>query len=509
MIVGSVRGGISCVFNQRVAVANNCYHTRKNHQGKPIVHKLSEEEATNLGIYNPNKPKRYIIELDQNNQYGLALMEKLPIGDYEWIPVDDFDIATVDADGDYGYIVECDINIPEDKVEYFKDFPPCPINQVPNVQEFSEYQTELIREGLFKTSNCSKLMCTLKTKLNYVDHIKTLKLYQRLGVQIPKIHRILRFRQKAWLKPFIEFNTEKRKQAAAVDDDFEVMFFKLMNNSAFGKQMENPEKRVRVELVNSVEQYRKLVRRRDFHSRNTIVNDLISAVLKPTNIKCNKPLIGGFTVLCLSKMYMYDFYYNVLKKEFGPKVKLIVTDTDSFKIIVECEDFYDFMKQNPQYFDTGDYDVDHPSGITPQNSKEIGLFKDENKGNPIRILIALRAKLNCYLTDIKSSKTLKGIVKNVKENNVHFIEYLNTVLHNKVCFKKQYTIQSKKHEINVFEQNKVAIAPGDDKVKLLTSLVSVPWGMPNVDMAKINEINDNILSDIDDIFPYLTSSGFL
>ena len=144
----------------------------------------------------------------------------------------------------------------------------------------------------------NKLIPNLSDKKNYVIHYRNLRLYLLLGIKLTKIHKILEFKQSDWLKQFVDFNTEKRKDA---NNDFEKDFFKLMVNSVFGKTMENLRKRMNVKLVNNGKDYIKLMSRPTFVSQKIFSKHFVAIhKIKPV-LLLNKPINVGFSILELSK----------------------------------------------------------------------------------------------------------------------------------------------------------------------------------------------------------------
>ena len=139
-----------------------------------------------------------------------------------------------------------------------------------------------------------------------------------------KIHRVLKFKQSDRIKKYIDFNTEKRTNAA---NSFEKDFFKLMINSVYGKTMENLRKRINVRLVNNEKDFLKYTSR-PTHITHKIFGKNYAAIheIKPV-LALNKPIYVGFTVLELSKWLMYDFHYGFIKKHFD--AELLFTDTES------------------------------------------------------------------------------------------------------------------------------------------------------------------------------------
>ena len=137
-----------------------------------------------------------------------------------------------------------------------------------------------------------------------------------------------------------------------------------MNNSVFGKTMENIRNRVDVKLVNNRKQAEKLSTKPNFNHSNIFSENLISIHMKKTKLTFNKPVYLGMCILDLSKTLMYDFHYNYIKQKYGDKAELLFTDTDSLMYEIQTEDFYkDISKDVKDRFDTSDYPPNHPSGI--------------------------------------------------------------------------------------------------------------------------------------------------
>ena len=164
----------------------------------------------------------------------------------------------------------------------------------------------------------SKLIPTLRDKKEYVLHYRNLQLYLDLGLKIKKVHRVLKFDQSPWLKQYIDFNTEKRKHAK---NSFKNDFFKLMNNSVFGKTMENLCKRVDVRLVTNEKKLDKLTSKPTYVS-SKIFNENLMAVHKvKETLTLNRPAYVGMCILDLSKTVMYDFHYNYIKKKYNNRAR--------------------------------------------------------------------------------------------------------------------------------------------------------------------------------------------
>ena len=154
-------------------------------------------------------------------------------------------------------------------------------------------------------------------------------------------------------------NTEFRKKAKS---DFEKNFYKLMNKSVFGKTMENLRNRVNIKIVHSSEtdKIRKLIASPLYSRHILFSNDLAGVDMRKTKLVLNKPVYTGMTILDNSKILMYDFFYNELKKQYGSRCELLYTDTDSLLLEIEMDDVYKDIETNKNLYDTSDYPKENP-----------------------------------------------------------------------------------------------------------------------------------------------------
>ena len=188
-----------------------------------------------------------------------------------------------------------------------------------------------------KINKCTKLVYTIQNKEKYVVHIRVLELALNHGLKLTKVHRIIQFDQEAWLKPYIDMNTELRKNAK---NDFEKNFFKLMNNAVFGKAMENVRNHRDIKLVTSDKRRSILVSEPNYHSSKCISKDLMIIEMRKVEVKMNKPIYLGQAILDISKTCMYEYWYGYIKPKYGDKTRLCYMDTDSFVMHIKTEDFY-------------------------------------------------------------------------------------------------------------------------------------------------------------------------
>ncbi len=229
-----------------------------------------------------------------------------------------------------------------------------------------------------KDENVNELILNLNNKSKYVLHILNLKYYLEQGLIFKKkVHSCIKFNQSNWLEPYIPFNNNKRKQAT---NDFEKDLFKLMKSSVFGKTMENVRNHQGFELVNNIKRYEECVMNSSTFKHKHIINENLVGVEKMKSVvKLNKPMYVGMTILDLSKLHMYKFYYDTLKPKYEDDIKMAYTDTDSFVTHVKTDDIYDDFNQLNNHMDFSDYNKEHKC-YDNSNKKVLGKFKDEVNG---------------------------------------------------------------------------------------------------------------------------------
>ena len=202
-----------------------------------------------------------------------------------------------------------------------------------------------------------------------------------------------------------------------------------MNNAVFGKTMENSIKHRDIKLVTTDKKKIKLVSEPNYHMINYISEDLSIIEMNKTKVKIKKPIYLGLSILDISKILMYEFWYDYMKPKYNDKVKLCYMDTDSFVMNIKTNDFYsDIANDVEKRFDTSNYEVNRPLP-TGKNKKVIGLMKDELGGKTITELVTLRPKTYSYLTnDGKEDKKAKGTKKYIIKRMIKLDEYKNCLL---------------------------------------------------------------------------------
>ena len=228
MIESGIRGGM-CQSIHRYAKANNKY----------------------MNNYDKSIKSSYLMYLDANNLYGWAMSKKLPVNGFKWENDlsrfnEDF-IKNYNENSDVGYFLEVDVEYPKKLFSSHKDLPFLPERK--------------------KLEKVEKLVCSIEDKEKYVIHIRALKQALNHGLILKRVHRVIQFNQEAWLKPYIDMNTKLKKEAK---NEFEKDFFKLMNNSAFGKTKENVRKHRGIKLVTTEEKRIKLVSELNYYTKKTL-----------------------------------------------------------------------------------------------------------------------------------------------------------------------------------------------------------------------------------------------
>ena len=228
----------------------------------------------------------YLQYLDANTLYSWAMSQPLPAGGFRWVDVNSNEISELSARTDKGYILEVDVSYPKELCNPHNDL--------------------LFMCERIEINGVEKLVPNLRGKKGYIIHIRALNQALKHGLILDRIHRVIEFDQSAWMKPYIDFNTQLRTEAK---NDFEKDFFKLMNNSVFGKTMENIKHR-NIKLVTTEEKYLKTVMKPNFKSGVLFGENLMGCEMGKIKVVMNKPVYLGQMILDLSKLVMYQFHYD-------------------------------------------------------------------------------------------------------------------------------------------------------------------------------------------------------
>ena len=457
-IEAGIRGGMSCV-NSRFAKANNKY--MKN--------------------YDKSKESVYIGYHDCNNLYGFAMNQSLPMGDFEWVNESEYEkinwnnISTKD---EIGYILEVDLEYPEELHDLHSDFPLAPEKCKIENKDLSAYQKDLLeylKTYGYRRAPVEKLLTTFNSREKYILHFSNFKLYLNLGMKLKKIHRVLKFRQSKYLQKYIILNAKLRKKAK---NEFEKNLFKLMNNSVFGKSIQNQRNQLDIKLCLNEKQTKKWLIKPNYQTFSILDENKALIQLKKQRVNLNRPIYLGFTCLEYAKYWMYHTYYKWYKKFYGDNVTLAYTDTDSLLVVVKTEDFYLDLKNNFfSIMDFSNYPKDHFL-YSKRNEKVIGKFKDEFPGVIIEEFVGLKPKLYSILyNEGKFQNTAKGVQKAVIKKHINHEHYRKCLFKKKVYNTTVRRIQSKGHQLTTVQTDKQVFQPLDDKRYYLNDgIQSIPFG---------------------------------
>ena len=384
------------------------------------------------------------------------MSQPLPTGEFRCINCDNWNpkriVDMFSAEKNHGYLLEVDVSYPMKLHDLHNDIP--------------------FMCSKMKVNGVEKLIPNLHDKRKYIVHIRALKQALDHGLMLEKIHRCIRFSQSPWMKEYIDFNTRLR---TAARNDFEKDFYKLMNNSVFGKTMENIRRHRNIKLVNNKEEYLKTVMKPNFKSGTLLGDDLMACEMGKIKVVMNKPVYLGQAILDLSKLIMYEFHYDYMLSKYGKELKLCYMDTDSFVYDIKSKDFYkDIAEDVEERFDTSGY-KDRPLPVG-KNKKVIGLMKDELGGEIMKEFVSLRPKMYSYRVGNSEPKKCKGIKKCVVKKTITFNDYKDCLFKGRNLYKSQLLFRLDKHEIKTLEVNKLALNSQDDKRITIDGIASYAMG---------------------------------
>lgn len=476
MIEKGKRGG-QAIIAGRHAVANNRY----------------------MDDFDRKKPESYITYLDANNLYGWAMSQPLPYGGFRMLEPLELVPLLVEEEGGHwsidaralpeghGCFFEVDLHYPQELHDLHNDYPLAPEPMSVKAAQLSKMQCLWLAEmGRFNDTDTEKLCGTLLDKRKYVVHLDLLLFYLRHGLVLKHVHRVLLFKERPWLEPYIRFNTERR---AVATNKAAKEFYKLMNNAVFGKTMENVRNRSNLELVNDRRTLLKMVSRPHYKAATIFRPDdedgsfLVGVAMHTLSVKLDKPIYAGVSILDLSKLHMYRFHYERVLPLWGDKARLLFTDTDSLCYWVETRDIYSDMLEGgllPE-MDMSETEFANPKAffmhLTDEektevmenarlNKKVIGKFKDETGGVPIKEFIGLRAKCYSFVTATNHTESkAKGVNKKaLKAYLTH--QHYREILQGETMASKMATFHSFRsvaHEISTVRISKQALNKFDDK----------------------------------------------
>ena len=423
--------------------------------------------------YIKSDENKKILYIDAINLYGHSMSEPLPYDEIKFnnnFKIED--ILNTPDDIDTGYFIEVDIKYPDRIKEKTKNFPFASVKKKIDPENFNDYMKEIKPDTYIQSS---KLICDWSDKKNYLIHYRMLKFYVRHGMIVDKVHEVISFTQSRWLERYINFNTQKRNQAV---NDFEKDFYKLLNNAFYGKTMENVRNRLKIKFIKK-DDYREIIKHQSkltFNGIHKSYENCDSYTHKQKEVPMDKPIYLGFSVLELSKLLMYETYYNLLEPYFGQEnIQLHYMDTDSFVLSVNTKDIIKDLKNLEDIIDFSNLDKNNEL-FSNKNEKVIGKVKIETPKNIwIDEFVCLRSKMYAFKCGGDSKNKLKGFSKSYSKN-IKFEEY-------KKCLDKKeyqhecdnYIIRSINHEMVLQKVKKSTLSIFDDKRCYINNIESEPW----------------------------------
>lgn len=414
-------------------------------------------------------------------------MSKLPCSGFKWVSDEKFsniDWKNIDTEEKKGYILEVDLRYPKKYHKSHSNFPLAPENVEITYDDLSPVMQEILfnleQKRVYKDR---KLVSTFRDREHYVLHFKNLKLYLQLGMKLKKIHRVMEFQQKAFIAPFIEKCTHLRQMSKT---KFEQEQYKKVANCVYGKTIQNVRNYIKVRLHNKKSSLLRCISDSDFKSFSIIGDGLVQTNHSQSMIKHDRPIYAGFTILELSKHFMFDFFYNILIKDLKCSLELGMSDTDSF--LFKISNSREFRRHIKQYMDYSNYPLDHPR-YSSENKSKLGYFKDELAGRQIcKEFVGLKSK--CYsllLKNVESNifeekKVCKGLGRIAIDNRLKFKHYKKCLFNG---IPKRYdfnVIRSNKHKVSTVRINKKAISHFDSKRWIYPCEIhSDPYGSSQID----------------------------
>ena len=253
-----------------------------------------------------------------------------------------------------------------------------------------------------------------------------------------------------------------------------------MNNAVSGKTMENVRNHRYIKTVTTDKRRSILESEPNYHSSKRISKDLMIMEMNKVEVKMNKPIYLGQAILDLSKILMYEFWYDYMKPKYGDKARLCYMDTGSFVMNIKTEDLYkDIASDVERWFDTSNYDKKDKRPLPiGKNKKVIGLFKDELGGKIMTEFCALRAKAYAYkLDDDTEMKKAKGTKKCIVKREITFKNYADALFNDEIIIRSQQRFRSDHHRVFTEKVNKIALSSHDDKrIQTFDKVTTFPYG---------------------------------
>ena len=421
-----------------------------------------------------------ILYVDANNLYGFAQCLPLPVGAYRWLSDSEIALLKLDTmvvDQPMGYVFEVDLEIPSSVHDKLDDLPLAPQAQPVVASMLSPYsaqvQNELLGNKKASNYNTFKLITSHLAKTRYVVHYLNLQFYVRLGCRITKIHSVISFKQLRFLQKHILHVSQLRAKATS---KFEQLLYKLIVNSLYGKFIQNCRKFLTLKVCSSATSLLRYTNDPKFHSLIPINKNVSLILLRKKTVTLDKLYAVGFTILELSKLHMYQLWYDHIQTKLPPlSAKLILTDTDSFIIQLVNITKVQALKCLKSIMDFSNYPSKHEL-FNIERKKVPGYLKDEYPCQEIEECVAVRSKCYFLSMDGSSTRVCKGIAQNVSAT-FPIDYYLSCVYSTSKRIKAtMHSIRANKHVLTTKSITKICMSSGDDKRFQTCNLHSVGYG---------------------------------
>ena len=251
-----------------------------------------------------------------------------------------------------------------------------------------------------------------------------------------------------------------------------------MNNSVFGKSIEDKRKHLNLKLAFNQKQAQYWIQKPNYEHSQILNKDVVIMKMLKSHVTLDKPIAIGFTVLELSKKYMYSLHYNLFKDYYKENIEVDYTDTDAFIYEIKTNKYYDDLKNHfAPIMDFSNFDRNDEL-YSEKNKKKIGYLKSEYGEKNMNEFVGLKSKLYSILYDETSNKkTAKGLQKTILNKYINHQHYRDVILNKKIFSSSMKRIQSKDHSLQTVELTKLIFQPFDDKRYLLEDGIhSIPFG---------------------------------
>ena len=463
-IKSNIRGGLSYVNTRYIDV------------------EAERQERVKHGM----KPDYSLLYVDANNLYGAAMRFPMPVGDYKWLKKREREnvlknINSLTVEDATGYIFEVTLRYPKHLHRKHSSFPLAP-HQLEITDEMLSNYASAAREKLTggKKYKARKLTSTFLKRKHYVCHALNLKLYLHLGLEVEKVHKAISFRQERVLKDHVDMCTKNRASAPTTSLK---NFWKLLNNSLYGKMIESGANKMDVKINYCRKQAIKRNTDPRYKGHKIIGENLSISFLRRKKNRLNSLWAVGFSILEISKYIMQLLFYKKLQPVFKNKVEVVMSDTDSFIVAVPAASADKAAAMLADVMDFSNYAPDHMLHSERVKNKT-GYLKNEVPNDEIMRVAAIRSKVYATETRLKKiSQKCKGVKKNVTKH-LEFDAFHDLLKQFSSKNIEQFSIISKSHKNMLVRQKKTAVTSFDDKRFLLCAIHSVPYGSALIKKSK-------------------------